>query len=391
MDARILILMADSGGGHRASAEALRSAFCERLGSSLRLTVVDLWSEEAPWPLSRVPHAYGRFASRAPRLWKMVYASGERPWVARRTLDLGWYWAGGRARAALERYRPTLVVSVHALLQDIALRVLSEWRRRDGKVVPLVTVVTDLASAHPLWFHRGAALCFVPTDEVRRLALRAGIRPDRVRQRGLPVRPAFAMGSTDKRAAKVHIGLEKDLPLVLLIGGGDGMGRLEQAAVKVAARLSGGRRCEDRPLGQLAVVCGRNRRLRERLACREWPVPATVTGYVDNLWDWMAASEFIITKAGPNTIMEACAAGLPLLLNGYIPGQEKQNVSYIVSEGAGAYGADPDQVAETAGSWIGPDRSKLDAMARRARAISRPDAAFRIVDDIIAYGTAEAG
>jgi 1,2-diacylglycerol 3-beta-galactosyltransferase len=105
----------------------------------------------------------------------------------------------------------------------------------------------------------------------------------------------------------------------------------------------------------------------------------------------MAASEFIITKAGPSTIMEACASGLPLLLNGYIPGQEEQNVRYVVREGAGAYGADPEQVAETAGSWLGPERPKLEAMARRARAISRPDAAFIIVDDIMAWGTADAG
>jgi 1,2-diacylglycerol 3-beta-galactosyltransferase len=178
---------------------------------------------------------------------------------------------------------------------------------------------------------------------------------------------------------------------VLLVGGGDGMGRLEQAAVSVAARLSSFGRQSGVPLGQLAVVCGRNQRLRERLARREWPVPATVAGYVDTLWDWMAASEFIITKAGPNTIMEACASGLPVLLNGYIPGQEEQNVAYVLRHGVGAYAADADQAAQITISWLGPERQRLAAMARRARAISRPDAALHIVDDIVEYGVVAEG
>ena len=378
--------MAATGGGHAASAESLRSAFTDRCGSRLRVDVVDLWSDDAPWPLNQVPHVYRPLVDRSPWLWKLIYSQGRNPRVVGPTLNLVWHWTRRRARAVLESHRPTLVVSVHALLQDIPLRVLSEWRRQRGRSVPFVTVVSDLVSAHPLWFHKAAALCFVPTSETRSLALQAGLRPDRVRQHGFPIRSAFARRPIAKQDARAALGMRDDLPLILMIGGGEGMGRMEESARTFAARLAATRSGDRTAGGQLAVVCGRNLRLRARLGQRPWPIPTVVTGFIGNVWDWMAASEFVITKAGPNTIMEACASGLPLLISGYVSGQEEGNVDYVVRNGIGAYGDSPDRIAEIGATWLGPERPQLGAMARRARLLSRHDAARNIVDDIVALG-----
>lgn len=51
-----------------------------------------------------------------------------------------------------------------------------------------MTVVTDLGGAHPTWFHKEVDLCFVPSDPVRRIALSMGLKPDQLRQHGLPIR-----------------------------------------------------------------------------------------------------------------------------------------------------------------------------------------------------------
>lgn len=37
--------------------------------------------------------------------------------------------------------------------------------------------------------------------------------------------------------------------------------------------------------------------------------------------EWMVACDAVVTKAGPGTIAEALICGMPILLNGYIPGQ----------------------------------------------------------------------
>ena len=58
----------------------------------------------------------------------------------------------------------------------------------------------------------------------------------------------------------------------------------------------------------------------------------------------------IVTKAGPGTIAEACCCGLPIMLSGYLPGQESGNVGHVVDGGFGAYSSDPSELARTA--WL---------------------------------------
>jgi 1,2-diacylglycerol 3-beta-galactosyltransferase len=71
------------------------------------------------------------------------------------------------------------------------------------------------------------------------------------------------------------------------------------------------------------VICGRNEKLMEKLNASTWSpeMNVVVKGFVDNMHQWMGASDCIITKAGPGTIAESLICGLPLLLNGFVPGQ----------------------------------------------------------------------
>src|SRR2546428_11726889 len=68
---RIVILTADTGGGHRSVAEALVEAFHE-VGQP-NTDVVDVF-EYVPWPFSRMPNYYRPTIEHAARLWKFIYA-----------------------------------------------------------------------------------------------------------------------------------------------------------------------------------------------------------------------------------------------------------------------------------------------------------------------------
>ena len=136
------------------------------------------------------------------------------------------------------------------------------------------------------------------------------------------------------------------------------------------------------PAGQLVVICGRNRKLEQELKEESWPIPTIIQGFVGNMNEWMAACDCIITKAGPGTIAEALASGLPVLLFSYIAGQEEGNVPYVIANGVGSYCEDPKLIAEMVSRWFGPGREELEAMAQRARTLGRPQATFQIVDEI---------
>jgi len=50
---RILILISDTGGGHRASAQALAGLIGRQHGESIEVSIVDVWTNYAPYPFNR--------------------------------------------------------------------------------------------------------------------------------------------------------------------------------------------------------------------------------------------------------------------------------------------------------------------------------------------------
>ncbi|CAN0201899.1 unnamed protein product, partial [Discosporangium mesarthrocarpum] len=162
--------------------------------------------------------------------------------------------------------------------------------------VPFATVVTDLGSAHPTWFDPRGDLVFVPSDVLKKKALERGVGQEKLRQFGLPVRPAFWCARDGRRRMKGKIDRT-----ALIVGGGDGVGKIQDIATKVAERLS-----RDEREAQVVVVCGNNQRIRAALEGHHWPegqgeggkggVDVHVKGFVANMDEWMSASDLLVTK-----------------------------------------------------------------------------------------------
>jgi 1,2-diacylglycerol 3-beta-galactosyltransferase len=275
-----------------------------------------------------------------------------------------------------------LVISVHPLLNHIPYQVLEEIG--DGKpVVPLVTVVTDLGSAHLSWFEPRVAQLYVPSDNLHKLAVEFNVPEDRLYKYGLPVREAFWGADTASQAQRrEQLGLPTSdrLHVALVMGGGEGFGALDQIAIAIGHKM-----CETRH-GQMVVVCGRNQHAQDILEAHSWPSPdfkPVILGFVNNVDEYMTAADCIVTKAGPGTIAEAMTRGLPCLLTSYLPGQEEGNVAFVTDGGVGEYVSDanPAAIAETLASWFS-DEAKIKGMSERARKLGRGQAAIEIARQI---------
>jgi 1,2-diacylglycerol 3-beta-galactosyltransferase len=267
----------------------------------------------------------------------------------------------------LRNHPADLVVSVHPLATTVPGRILH--RLRPGK--PFVTVVTDLATAHPFWYWRGADFTFVASEEARQRALRAGVPESKIAITGLPIDLRFAELPGQQEQMKREYGMPTDRSMLLLIGGGEGMGNLEGFARAIAGT--------GLPLS-LMVIAGRNEKLRRRLTAIEWAIPTQITGFVRDMPRRMAAADLLITKAGPGTLSEGLAAGLPIFITGFIPGQEEGNVTWITESGAGRLTPNPDEVAIALHGYFdskGPTAIYDDAQVAATR-LARPDAALTI-------------
>ncbi|WP_439575905.1 MGDG synthase family glycosyltransferase [Phreatobacter sp.] len=377
----ILILMSRTGGGHLASARALEAEFhAQRQG--LTVTIVDVLTDHLSFPFSRLPKGYDGLVNRTPRLWHAMWRATAHRAVARPSAALVRRLSRRKLERLVTATRPDLVVSVHPLVNDLVLPVLA----RLSPASRYVTVVTDLGGIHPSWLHPKNAAIYLPTERAVEIAAARGLPRTRLHAYGLPIRADFARETADRGATRASFGLAPDLPVVLVMGGGGGIGPMEAIAREAGSALAVA--SPDAPAAQLAIVCATNRRLKEALEASPFPVPLTALGYIDRMADLMHASDLLVTKAGPGTIAEASVRGLPMLLYGFIPGQEAPNVDHVVDAGAGLFEPKPKRIGAEIAHLMTGGRDRLAAMAAAARSLGRARATRDIVASILAGSAA---
>ena len=357
----IVFYFSDTGGGHRSAAEAIIEAVHLEYKNDVTTEMVDVFKEYAPPPFNRVGAMYP-YMVKAPRLWRAGFYATDGRARARMITTTTWPLARRAVRALVRDHPADLIVTVHPFANTFALRALGKDRP------PFINVVTDMVTTHALWYDKRADLILVPTKQAYDNAIRFNMPPEKVRVVGLPVADKYCKPLGRKSAMRKKLGWVSDKPIVLLVGGGEGMGPLAKTAREIdASGLDVG----------LVVVCGRNQRLKATLEAETWENPTFLYGFTHDMPDFMRASDFIVTKAGPGTIAEALNAELPIILYSKLPGQEDGNVTFVEEEGVGVWAPKPQEVVRALTRWImrPAERKQVIENCRRA---ARPEAARKI-------------
>jgi len=297
---------------------------------------VDFLKDYAPPPYNQLPRFYPEMV-KLPELWGLGYSISDGRPQARIMTSTMWPIVRRAARRLLREHPADLLVSVHPLANSFFLRALGKNRP------PFVTVVTDMVSTHALWFDKRADLILVPTEMARERAIGYHMPPEKVHVVGQPVADRYCAPPGNKRALRKKLGWQLDRMIVLLIGGGEGMGPIAHTADAINA--------SGLDLG-LVIVAGRNSSLQAKLEKRTWDIPTRIYGFTRELPDFMRAADVLVTKAGPGTIAESMNAGLPIILNSRVLGQEDGNVTYVQKERVGVWAPRTDRVVRTLKKWL---------------------------------------
>jgi 1,2-diacylglycerol 3-beta-galactosyltransferase len=328
---------------------------------SFTAELVDFYKELGRGPLSRMPELYPEMV-KAKSLWQAsFYATNGRAQARVMTASL-WPLMRAATRKLMRNHPADLIVTVHPFLNTFALMALGKKRP------PFYTVVTDLVTTHALWFDKRADCILVPTELARQRALAYHMPAEKVEVFGLPVAERYCAPMGNKPMLRRTLGWPVDKPVVLLVGGGDGIGPLAKTARAIdESGLDVG----------IVIVCGRNTKLQSTLEQQTWDNPTFIHGFTRDLPDFMRAADVIVTKAGPGTIAEALNANLPIILYAKIAGQEDGNVTFVESVGAGVWAPKAQQVVRALTRWVcRPDERKT--VIENTRRAARPDAARMI-------------
>jgi processive 1,2-diacylglycerol beta-glucosyltransferase len=365
---RVLVVSGSAGHGHVMAAEAVTAAL-RRRHPTLDVTHVDGVARMSRWYATTYRRGYVAMVDRAPGLWGLLYKATDR-----RTSTVGHALTvlGGRAFVRLvQAWKPHVVLCTHFLAPELLARAIRRGKLRTD----LRVVVTD-HDCHRVWWWPEVRRYYVASELVKaRLVLRFGVPSGNVAVTGIPVRRGFGRRH-DLTAVRARFGLDPGRPVVLFLSGGFAAGPMRRSIL--------GLWMERRDI-QVIAVCGRNGRLRRRVASLPRPAGAVLhaVGFVPDPSPLVAVADVVVAKSGGITVSECAAAGRPLLVASSIPGQEERNCDAILEAGAGFHTPTPEEVRWRVARLL-EDPARMRKVVRAARAFGQPHAAAAIADAVAA-------
>jgi hypothetical protein len=324
----IELIFCDAGGGHRSAANALcEVARREARPWSMHMTnLLDLFAELDVWRKltgTRGEHAFNIMLRRgwtlgSPLMLRVLHAAIRRSHRSQ-VMCLERHW---------EQNRPDMVISLIPHFN----RALHEAMQRVLPDVPLVTILTDLADYPPhFWIEEHQAQYFIcGTEHATHQALSAGHPAERVFQTsGMILNPRFYDHTADRQADDITaLGLDPRRPIAMMMFGGEG-----SRAMRTIAQLLDASGLDM----QVIAVAGKNASLKASLHTMRRRLPMYITGFTPDVARLMRLSDFFIGKAGPGSISEAVAMGLPVIIerNAWTLPQERYNAEWVSERGYG--------------------------------------------------------
>ena len=370
MALRVLFLSLSFGLGHKRAAEAIDKALA-LINPEIRSLTVDSLRYTNPRLEKIYRESYDKMIKRTPRLWGHLYESKQ---LVEKTAKIRSFMNrmnSRRLKGLLEEFSPHLIVCTHW----VPCGVVSSLKARGETDIPVMNVITDFC-IHAFHVYKEVELYIVASKEMKEELLARGIEEERIKVFGIPIDPAFSH-RLNRQELKRGLGLEENLPTVLILGGGQGLGPMED----VIHHLDRFRK----PL-QIIVVVGKNEDLRKKLEdlTPYLRVSLKVYGYIENMDEIMEVSDLALTKAGGLSSSEALSKGLPMLIVNPIPGQEEKNSEFIVNYGAGIKVRRIEELNGRVEDLLN-DSQKLNQMKERAESLAKPRAALdtaRIILDL---------
>lgn len=396
----IIIMTASTGGGHNRASNALKDYITTHDPSS-KVDILDALEECSSLLNSIVVKGHKAMVTFTPGLFGTLYYSSDKPSATLDIINSIFSMCGKRLLPILEEKRPDVVISCHPFTAAI----LGYIKTTMGYQVPLISIATDFIP-HRSYINEGVDAYVAAFEASKRILTRDHLVPqDKVFVYGLPIYERFYEGNGRSREEVLaELDFDPKKPTVMIMAGSFGFSdilRIYESLVNIDVDF------------QLIVITGRNKRLYdafEKLLSSEGEFeaddepellrrfgedsllrffyyqgelakeritstfrrttnnkkPTKLFYFVDNVDDYMHASDLIITKPGGLTTSESIACALPMAIFMAFPGQEELNASLLSENGTAVILEKGASVTDQIGDLL-RHPEKLEAMRESCR------------------------
>lgn len=231
-----------------------------------------------------------------------------------------------RFKKEIDEFKPDLIITVHSMFTKAISRLL----KKEKLDIPFFVDVIDLVSPPKLWFDETAKVIFVPTVEIKEDYIEKGFDENKIIVSGFPIRSDIEIRKEPKTVDdKINILLVN--PSVYL--------RKNIKFVKEVSKLDN---------TNITVVCGRDKKMYKALIKEQKSGKISesvkIYSFINNMNELLENAHILLTKAGPNMLLEGIRSRTAVVITGHIRGQEDKNYEYVVNNNFGFKCENPNEI-----------------------------------------------
>jgi processive 1,2-diacylglycerol beta-glucosyltransferase len=323
---KILIGMMMLGDGHRAPAFALHNYINECYHGEYEVKVIDLAKElKAGIAYYVYSKSWNEVGLKMPKLSALIMNLGDNGFVSWFVNSFFGMGLKKRLRQFLLKEKPHVFVTTHYFFAHR----FGALKGKNRLSIPHISINTDPFYAHHFWADRFCDAMVVFSEQAKRELMKRGVEGRKIHVFPYPVNRRFENTIEDKNQIRKKLGLKANMITFIMSAGGEGVGAMEDHI----------RFLKSKKLNiQFIVICGRNGRLKEKLEKDvtgfNGPPFIHIRGFVNNMEEYIAASDFVVGKAGASFTFEALNLKTPIIHNTWII-NEAGTKDFVVNNGFG--------------------------------------------------------
>ncbi|MBI2427535.1 MAG: hypothetical protein HYV29_01815 [Ignavibacteriales bacterium] len=309
-----------TGGGHLAPAKSIAKYLSTNHNATVEPVLIDGLENASSFARFVIEDGYRILQARAKWYYELIYALNKFPPIGLGNVALANFFIKSQIRKRIIEERPAKIAILHFLLIEPIYSILKELNLD----IPVVTMVTDPFTAHPMWFKREQQRFIVFSERLKEYC----VTKRKVPEQKLNVFPfiidekfSLPLPDSEIRTIKERFGFSHEKKMVLIIGGGDGIPHGKDILQQLLGTMMD---------VEIAIVCGKNKQLYDDATALQRRYPALkVFAFVDFVYELLNASDIVITKCGASTIMEILMMKKIPVINDYLWEQELGNMEFV--------------------------------------------------------------
>lgn len=340
--AKILIVYASFGEGHKRGAQALN--YLPEAHSC------DLLNFTHPLLRKIYSLSYLAVTQHFPHFWRWLF------FYTKKNFFSAWVDKINRKIFAsflkyLKDTRPEIIIVTHFFPSSLVETVKSKFNFK------VISIITDLR-VHSLWVSDCVDHYFAALEVTKGDLIGLGVDKNKVTAGYVPLREGFLKGiSWELAHKKFDLSLR---PTLFFVSSLSGKFPYLKKSIQILLKDF-----------NIFIIYGKNKKLKKYLQNLNSPRIRFFSFY-DKIWELFPASSVIVAKPGGMTIFEGLYMKKPFIFTHYIPGQEKENMDVLVSCGIAKLVRDRKELVEAVNQYSSKSGWLKDNYPLEVKDISKP-------------------